>query len=258
MKNKIGYEFEFLIPASEKKLLNLLTKNNINHVRLKSDLSIKRDSRLSKLPSSDNWEGWEIVTKPLPASQAYFQLEKILAFISKYGITNSSCGLHINISNENISQIDELKLISLVEEEKIAKMFNRENNPYCELWKSRFDLLYNEILPSKKIIDKKSAFADNIKAMIIYSRYGLFPNGEKYEIAKKIINYYSAFSKYASINFSKLSKRYPYIEFRMIGGKNYQDFFIKPLVKELIDNTVEATKSKFKTSINKLVNQYDF
>lgn len=88
-------------------------------------------------------EGIEIRTPPLPLDQGTKLMEKIMIYMNKWTldgkklVTNKSCGLHINISEEYMAErFDRFcrfyaHLVTLFPERKVLRMFGRSSNSYC-------------------------------------------------------------------------------------------------------------------------------
>jgi hypothetical protein len=108
--------------------------------------------------------------------------------------TNESTGVHVNIGDfSDISQIDLLKFLLIINENYVLKIFGRSNNTYTEPYIRRL-------------------------IQILKSR-----DGEPYNQIIKDLNQYiiNNGQKYRFINFSKLESN-GFFELRALGGKNYE------------------------------------
>lgn len=144
--------------------------------------------------------GAEIVSPPLPVEEAFDDLDRIFSFIDDYDLeTNSSTGLHINLSIPDISaKLDTAKLILLMGDKHVLQQFNRVGN---SMTRSQMNVVRSAVdaaLKSGKIPSDKSEV------------WGLLQ-----DIGHKVMQT----GKYSSVNLSKLSDGY--LEFRSPGNTNY-------------------------------------
>ncbi len=176
--------------------------------------------------------GLEIVS---PLFQEYNQfineVERIFALIRKYGYTDESTGFHISISFKDQNQkIDLVKLILLVGEKYVAKLFGRETNDYCAQLKPMI------IKHISNMEDFGSMSLENYTDMLVNS-------------LQKHKDY--------SINISQL-KNNGRIEFRMLGGAEYNEKieYVKESIKRFFYILQIATDPDFerKTYLKKLGN----
>ena len=78
--------------------------------------------------------GVEIRTVPLPTKSAMELLEKVFVIVNKYGITNASCGFHVNISSAKKAKMRDfnpLPFLSCKLWNQILTKFGRRGNSYC-------------------------------------------------------------------------------------------------------------------------------
>lgn len=76
----------------------------------------------------------EIRTKPLPPGAAMECLNKVFDIVNQYGMTNPSCGLHVNISSVKKTKMrafNPLPFLSSKIWNQILKKFKRGGNSYC-------------------------------------------------------------------------------------------------------------------------------
>jgi hypothetical protein len=156
--------------------------------------------------------GLELCTPapPKPMKEALADLRMIFDFMEENDIdTNESTGFHINISFKGmIENLDWVKLVMFLGENKILSDFNREGN--------RFALPQSDnivkLLSRKLEIDQIAQLVKSSKDMQQWARRFL------------------SLDKYSTINFSKATSGY--LEFRAAGGDNYHRDY------ELIEDTV--------------------
>lgn len=136
--------------------------------------------------------GAELISPPLPLAEALANLEAVFAWMEKHNIeTNSSTGLHINLSMPGIKKVDPVKLVLFMGETYALDMFNRVGNIYT---KSQVETMIGKIRTNGYL--PKDADTLRILASTTLDN-----------------------SKYFSVNLSKLSQNY--LEFRVAGGKGY-------------------------------------
>jgi len=76
----------------------------------------------------------ELRTPPLPPKDAMKLLENIFNIVNKYGLTNNSCGFHVNISSAHKMKMRRFNPIPFLSSKlwnEILKEFNRGNNEFC-------------------------------------------------------------------------------------------------------------------------------
>jgi hypothetical protein len=87
-------------------------------------------------PNNDDDLGLEFVSPPLPIDEMLSDLEKVKAWAKQRGCyTNSSTGLHINISVPNFdpAKLDYVKLALLLGDKYVLDQFGRSSNTYTKL-----------------------------------------------------------------------------------------------------------------------------
>ena len=85
-------------------------------------------------PMDGKYETYELQTPVLPPRTAMKVLEKIFAALHKYGGTNSSCGLHVNISSNDkkrMKRFNPLPFVTNTVWKKMLRDFRRLKNDYC-------------------------------------------------------------------------------------------------------------------------------
>jgi hypothetical protein len=190
----IGFEFEIGSSVSRRTVINKFNKYTGWKAKAISDPSI--DTKMK--------HEFEIVTPPVPFAEGISKLKKALKFFQIEDIkTNYSTGLHVNLSFAKSGynhDIDAGKLQILVDDLKWLKKFDRVDNEYscspkihlgemlCGINKKKFDV--------EKFINKLQAEIDE--------------------------DFSDLTEKYCAVNIGKLFENKPYVEYRALGGKNYQ------------------------------------
>ena len=155
---------------------------------------IEPDSSIETDESEDG--GLEFVSPALEINEALKQMQQVLEFIREHGYTNSSTGLHVNISvpDYNTDKLDYVKLAIFLGDKHVLEQFDRLSNHYC-------DGAYKKI--GNKVQQMKG---DELKAVMNKMKEGL-------TLAASKIIHTGYTSKYTSINTKE-----GYIEFRSPGG----------------------------------------
>lgn len=138
--------------------------------------------------------GLEIVSPPQKLSKALSDMEDVCEWIAGDGlVTNSSTGLHVNVSIPGIeTSLDPVKLALFMGEKYSLGLFNRIGNTYA---------------------------APHLKQLITKVKAsGRFPRGFE-QMQKAAVKYLST-DKYFSVNLGRISDGY--VEFRVAGGEGYE------------------------------------
>lgn len=228
----LGFEFEGYFDSSFYKILELLN-NDLTPVKVHGFRTYHSDF----LPDANNFKlerdlsggenMAEIVTGPLDYYTAKYYLIKILKFIDTHGYTTDKCSIHINLSfqDTDLNDLNILKQILSTDEDFIYSKFpSRKNNIYAK--------------SIQKIIPFKDYDFSNISVGTIRNVL---------QIPK---------SKYYGINFQNVNnesgKR---VEFRYIGGENYQKNvgdILEIMDKFIIDTYNNLTEGFTDDNISKL------
>ena len=163
-------------------------RREAGHYVVEPDGSIEADD--------DNDAGLEFVSPPLPIDQMLSDLNKVKAWATSRGCyTNSSTGLHINISVPGYSQdrLDFVKLALLMGDQYVLDTFGRSSNSYCEsALKIVKDRVKQDPNAAQSLLNKMRGHMEDLASKAIHS-------GET--------------GKYTSINTKE-----GWIEFRSPGG----------------------------------------
>lgn len=197
MDTNVGFEFEFTSSLSHNEIRKLLKERGIKFTgagkwRLTSDGSVS---------SSRRWyESVELISPPMPIKEAITTLKTVFAFMSDIPCdVNRTCGLHINmdIGKATTKRIDPTKLVVLVDEVRVAEKYGRSRAHYA--------------LPHNSKIRQQARYWAKLKNK---------PEPLKEYVKRWALDRDELMEKYSAINFRK-QKRLGYIEFRMVGNKDY-------------------------------------
>jgi len=197
----IGFEFEIYSNLTRKEIAKsigpVIKKKIIIGDVYHSETPLSNGEVKLEPDFSGGFKMTEIITSPMPYTEAIAVMTKVLGWIRDNGYTDEKCALHINISfdefkidlKNKLMFVNKLKYILGFDEQFIYDRFPKRKN-------SMYARSINQILPINKFV-----FNENI-AQIHKENYRL-PN-----------------EKYYGINFSKLSKNY--FEVRYCGGRGYE------------------------------------
>jgi len=155
----------------------------------KSKFTIKTDGSLGP-------EGIEITTPPMSVHEFLDFCPRMFTAINTTAKTNDKCGFHIGLSLDNVpnlkESIDETKLMVMFDEGYVYKNFDIR----------RFNLFTISVMP-KLLYQTHKGMEETLKEFIFRK--------------KEYVNVH-----HDAINLQNLYKSDKYIEFRYIGGANYQ------------------------------------
>ena len=140
--------------------------------------------------------GVEIISPPLPLDEMVECVHSVTEWaISRNYETNSTTGLHINVSVPGIENLDYIKLVVLLGDEHVLEQFGRESNRYA---KSSFNAMrqYTNRLSSSDLPKLKADFVRNLMG-----------------VSKKFVRALTSEGKYVSVRLDD-----GYVEFRSPGG----------------------------------------
>lgn len=101
---------------------------------LKNGVSIGSDGSINIDGLAQDSRPVEIRTSPLPPKKSMEVLKAIFDIVNRYGLTNASCGLHVNISSAHRSKMrnfNPLPFLSSKLWDEILRKFSRRSNNYC-------------------------------------------------------------------------------------------------------------------------------
>ena len=231
---EVGYELEMGVDAPSSTIrgaVNAIFPEIVNRNSSKARDKFTVTTDPSVETNRDNSDV-EIVTPVWTLKNGLKAIDKLFTLMELMNAqTNASCGLHINLGfslKSETKKIDEAKLVLLVDEHKWLKAFKRTRNEFVEPMKKGLRLKKN---------DTQNRVFTKLKNKIILK------------------------DKYDSINMSKLNikKGAGWIEFRIVGGKNYHKRLreVKTVILHFAEslqastNTVDK-KNKLTRNINSL------
>lgn len=169
--------------------------------------------------------GLELVSPPLRLEDALSALSSVCEWMETdaQAETNTTTGLHINVSIPNIQEkLDPLKLVLFLGEAHVGKEFGRQNNTYAK-----------QHLPELiRTIEDEGIVPTDFKGMT--------------ELARRILSREQS-TKYRTVNLSTLYSGY--LEFRIAGGMNYHADF--GLLKNTVLRFVSVVESACDPSADK-------
>ena len=171
----------------------------------------------------------EIVTPVWTLKKGLKAIDKLFTLMDLMNAqTNASCGLHINLGfslKSETKSIDEAKLVLLVDEQKWLKAFKRTHNEFVQ--------------PMKKGLTLRK-------------------NDSQDKVFTKLKNKINDKAKYDSINMSKLNikKGTGWIEFRIVGGKNYHKRLreVKTVILHFAESLQASTNTTKKNKLTRNIN----
>lgn len=220
---RYGFEFEGIVLSKYWAEF----KNGLREIN--PNINIGYDASIVGVPFG--YHNIEFSTPKLSEKCAFVQFEDILCYLwilsqESIFITNSSCGLHINMSEANIfSSGKQLQYYSNIvanfDEDAILKLFGRENSTYCRAFKK------SNRCRSVGAIYKKISYLDKIQDRIDYY--------QRNRLNKKY--YCVALRENPTDSFEKNHR----IEFRAIGNKDYH-LRLKDLTKA-VSHVITVSKN---------------
>ena len=223
LMTRIGFEFEFVSVLTEDEVTEKLLEYGIkidesdrNAWQLTEDMSVK-----SRKSSSYFSYGHELISPPMPTKRAFKMLAVVFKFMRDIKAeTNTTTGLHGNMDmgKRNTRRIDPTKLITLVDDEKVAKRYNRSRAYYA--------------LPNKSKIRQQAKYWSNLKN----KPCNLVDYVKQWGLTKDQLE-----EKYSAINFGN-QQLLGYLEFRMIGNRGYENRY-KEIAKDILHFEVCMVKS---------------
>lgn len=148
-----------------------------------------------------DWEPVELRTPALSLSKGIETLDNLLTHFEKWKRakvwgTNETCGLHINLSENNIFKSDNgsdefyCRVLQKFHQKRILRMFGRQNNEFCEPLnitkadRENFDKIYDKFGDSAALDEKYLAVANRFGERIEFRCLG----NKNYELKKDKIN----------------------------------------------------------------------
>ncbi len=213
----IGFEFEFFSEMVRGRIVDslskLLGKKIILTDRYHSKIPVSSDTFKLEPDYSGGSKMNELITGPLPYSEAMPVLIKVLRWIDENGWTNDKCAFQFSISFDKfdrslkrIEELDKLQFVLGIDEGLIYSKFgNRTNNVYARSVK--------KVVPRNKFSNLENITTIDPKIFKIPDE------------------------KYYGANFTKIPKGY--MEIRYLGGRDYQKKINS--IREIIDYVLTFT-----------------
>lgn len=242
----MGFEAEMILPNAEYGDSEIEANNQFtselnqklgavsNSWELHYDGSIKPDAH------APGW-GTELVSAPAQINKSLHYMQQTFELMSEKGIlTNHTTGLHVGVSVQNldITQVNKLKLLMLLDEAFVSDAFDRTFNTYTQ---SHVELL------KKQIQKAQQTQRDWIQSRVMQDLIQ--------EINKRI-----DLKKHRTVNFSKLSNGY--LEFRIMGNEDYHKnydmvryFVIRYAAVLMAALDPHAFEAEYKAQVGRLVAQ---
>jgi len=221
--SKVGFEFEFFanesLDSAKESLSRTLNKKIRIEEKAHSDFAPTEDVFKMEPDNSGGTGMIELVTGPLPFVEAKLIMAKTLKWIRENGTTNERCSIHVNLAFDgkklgpitNMSKLDIGKFVLNFDEDRVYEAFpNRKDSVYAK---------------SIKFIVPLSGMTQSSPGKNIWRNYA-FVN-----------------DKYYGINFTKIPKGY--IEFRYLGGKDYEKKY-----STILSMTEHFITSLYETLVN--------
>ena len=225
---RVGIEFEFFTEFKEKELTKSLSAFLGKKVLFPSTIvgmkktvaayhsDMEPTANIFKLESdfSGGKDMFEMITGPMVYEEARIIIIKMNQWIEEYGWTDKKCAIHLNAS------FDDSKLKTRI--------------PLMHLNVLKFILAFDEKVVFRAFPNRKdSVYGKSIDNYYPINKFVFYDTPEN--IDKN--DYVTPYEKYYGVNFTKLPKNY--LEFRYLGGKDYEkktrkildilDYFINTL-----------------------------
>lgn len=221
--SKVGFEFEFFanesLDSAKESLSRTLNKKIRIEEKAHSDFAPTEDVFKMEPDNSGGTGMIELVTGPLPFVEAKLIMAKTLKWIRENGSTNERCSIHVNLAFDgkklgpitNMTKLDIGKFVLNFDEDRVYEAFpNRKDSVYAK---------------SIKFIVPLSGMTQSSPGKNVWRNYA-FVN-----------------DKYYGINFTKIPKGY--IEFRYLGGKDYEKKY-----STILSMTEHFITSLYETLVN--------
>jgi len=201
---RFGFEVECVISGEKwesfvKRIIKLEQSADCR-IQISDDGSIRRE--LEGRPAS-YYMSVELKISPLLTTPSMKLLKRVFAIVRRYGGTNETCGLHVNVSSSNrkkMCNFDPIKFAQNSLWNDILRTFQRTANSYCK----------------STVIDKPAS---------------------KMQFYKSLSN--SFLDRYSNINYTNfpgdtINDR-TRVEIRGLGNKNYEQKYdvIAPIVRQI-------------------------
>ena len=185
--------------------------------RGESHANLEYDSSLDSPEDSDD-AGLELITPYRPLPEALQILDSVIEFANRTGIyTNKSTGLHMNVSLEDVPNVDWVKLIMFLGDTYILDTFERRANTYARSSMMKLMDKVRERRAEQPVQEQDEDRPIYGGELDIDRAMGLM-RGNMIELAKQAVQAGLGRDKYQSVHVKPLGDGGSYIEFRGPGG----------------------------------------
>lgn len=175
--------------------------------------NLEPDGSLSE-PDSDQDAGLELITPYRPLPEAMQILNSVIKWADDNGIyTNSSTGLHMNVSIEDVKNVDWVKLVLFLGDRYILDQFDRRYKMYASSSLDRIEAKVRDAQPVQEQDDDQAIYGGK---MDIEKALQMMRNNS-IELARRAIQSGGGREKYQSVHVKELRDG-SYIEFRGPGN----------------------------------------
>lgn len=187
------------------------TRRGEDHANLEYDSSLDE-------PESDEDAGLELITPYRPLPEALQILDSVIEFANRMGIyTNSSTGLHMNVSLEDVKNVDWVKLVMFMGDTYILDTFERRANTYARSSMMKLMDKVRERRAEQPVQEQDEDRAIYGGEIDIDRAMGLMRDN-MIELARQAVQSGLGRDKYQSVHVKPLDDGGSYIEFRGPGG----------------------------------------
>ena len=198
-------------------------------------------------PDDSDDSGLEFVSPPLPLSELLDDLTKVKAWADRENCyTNSSTGLHINISVPNFSleKLDYVKLALLLGDKYVLEQYGRSANHYAKSALGKVqDLIKRNPDAAKDVLDKMRGHLGDLATKAIHS--GSTDKYTSINTKSGYIEFRSPGGDWLNSNFDKIKDtlfRFTVALDAAIDPEKYREEYLKKLYK-LLEPTAVETKN---------------
>jgi len=192
-------------------------------------------------PDDPDDAGLEFVSPPLPIDQIMSDLNKVKKWADQNGCyTNSSTGLHINISvpNYDLDRLDFVKLALLMGDEYVLQQFGRASNTYARsAMKKVRDHVQKRPYEAKYLLDKMKGHMGELASKAIHS--GITDKYTSINTKDGHVEFRSPGGDWLGDNFSMIENtllRFTVALSAAMDPKAYREEYLKKLYKILAPN----------------------
>ncbi len=202
-------------------------------------------------PDDSDDSGLEFVSPPLPLSELLDDLTKVKAWADRENCyTNSSTGLHINVSVPNFSleKLDYVKLALLLGDKYVLEQYGRSANHYAKSALGKVqDLIKRNPDAAKDVLDKMRGHLGDLATKAIHS--GSTDKYTSINTKSGYIEFRSPGGDWLNSNFDKIKDtlfRFTVALDAAIDPEKYRSEYLKKLYKLLEPTAVEKNPDTIK------------